>query len=403
MLAAVVDASFEQCPHGGKVIQLGADDGAGGGIANDGILQPGEVDSTTPVCNPRAGSDGHRALISIGDASALECPTGGKLIRSGTDDGAGGGIARDGILQPGEIDSTTPVCNGASCRVRNNGNGTSSVLCDDGSATTFETGIFTPIDLGEDSGCGLRGDGSIACWGNDGSGKATPPSGSFRQISVSGLHGCALRIDGTVACWGGNASGSTVPPAGTFKRVSAGGASYGNTNATCGVKSDGMLACWGNNTFGQATAPAGTYLDVGVGYAHACALRTNQTLWCWAGTTNDSINYPAGTFRKLSVGDRHSCAVRTDGAVLCWGWMVGATPAGTYSDVAAGYDFSCGVRADTGAVVCWGQSPPAGTPSTGGFVSVTAGQQVACAVRLDGSVTCWGSNADNRATPPAFP
>ena len=469
ILASVTDASSEQCAHGGRVILLGADDGAGGGIANDGILQPGEVDSTTPVCNPASGTNGHAALIAIVDTSAVDCPNGGRLVQSGSDDGDGGGIAndgvlqpgevdatapichgtngtngtngesgesslvaianattaqcptggkligvgldngdgggiaRDGVLQPGEIDSTTPICNGASCRVRNNGNGTSSVLCDDGSATTFETGIFTPIDLGEDSGCGLRGDGSIACWGSNSSGKATPPSGSFRQISVSGLHGCALRNDGTVACWGGNASGSTVPPAGTFKKVSAGGASYGGTNATCGVKNDGTLACWGNNGFGQATAPAGTYLDVGVGYVHACALRTSQTLWCWAGTTNDSINYPAGTFTKLSVGDMHSCALRTDGAAICWGRMVGAPPAGTYLDVAAGYDFSCGVRADTGAVVCWGQSPPAGTPSGGGFVSVSAGQQVACAVRLDGSVTCWGSNTGNRATPPAFP
>ena len=38
------------CPGGGRKIQVGLDNGDGGGIANDGTLQPGEVDSTTYSC-----------------------------------------------------------------------------------------------------------------------------------------------------------------------------------------------------------------------------------------------------------------------------------------------------------------------------------------------------------------
>ena len=72
-------------------------------------------------------------------------------------------------------------------------------------------------------------------------------------LSVGHFHTCGIRTDGTLACWGRNDSGQANPPAGTFTQVSAGGFH------TCGLRTDGMLACWGDNTFNQATPPAGTF------------------------------------------------------------------------------------------------------------------------------------------------
>ena len=64
-------------------------------------------------------------------------------------------------------------------------------------------GGFIEVSYGSDHACALNADGSIACWGSNEHGKATPPEGEFKTVS-SGEHGsCAiLREDSTVVCWG---------------------------------------------------------------------------------------------------------------------------------------------------------------------------------------------------------
>ena len=65
-------------------------------------------------------------------------------------------------------------------------------------------------------------------------------------MSAGRYHTCGVKTDGTVACWGRNDLGQATPPGGTFTQVSAGG------YHTCGVKTDGTVACWGDNFSGQA-------------------------------------------------------------------------------------------------------------------------------------------------------
>ena len=62
---------------------------------------------------------------------------------------------------------------------------------------------FVDVSYGSDHACALHEDGSIACWGANEYGKASPPSGEFKSVS-SGEHGtCALRSDdGKIVCWG---------------------------------------------------------------------------------------------------------------------------------------------------------------------------------------------------------
>ena len=97
----------------------------------------------------------------------------------------------------------------------------------------------------------MRSDGSVACWGYNGDGQATPPAGSFDSVSAGGNHTCGVRSNGPVVCWGYNEYGQATPPAGFFVSVSAGG------GQTCGVRSDGSAACWGGNWDGQSTPPTG--------------------------------------------------------------------------------------------------------------------------------------------------
>ena len=49
----------------------------------------------------------------------------------------------------------------------------------------------------------MRVDGSVACWGDDKYGQATPPEGEFASVSAGRGHTCGVRVDGSVAYWGG--------------------------------------------------------------------------------------------------------------------------------------------------------------------------------------------------------
>ena len=63
-----------------------------------------------------------------------------------------------------------------------------------------------------------------------------------------------------------------------------------------------------------------------------------------------------------------------------------------YEAVAAGENFSCALRAD-GTITCWGSNqygksdPPQGT-----FRALSAGDSHACAIRVNNSIVCWGDN-----------
>lgn len=114
--------------------------------------------------------------------------------------------------------------------------------------------------------CALSTDGTLACWGNNWFGQATPPAGTFTQVSAGEYHTCALRTDGTWACWGRNNYGQSTPPEGTFTEVSAG------NDYNCALRTDGGPVCWGFNgpaPPGLALAPACCVPDAKVGVAYA--------------------------------------------------------------------------------------------------------------------------------------
>ena len=52
------------------------------------------------------------------------------------------------------------------------------------------------------------------------------PVSPFVSVSAGGYHTCGLRSDGSVACWGDNGAAQTRAHAGTFVSVSAGGSPH---------------------------------------------------------------------------------------------------------------------------------------------------------------------------------
>ncbi len=281
------------------------------------------------------------------------------------------------------------------------------------------------IVAGRDHTCAIKSDGSLWCWGDNGSGQLG--SGTIGSISPTPMR--VPGIDGL------DRLGATL---------AAGGAH------TCAARSDGILRCWGDNTFGQLGGgaegpPTTTPLlvvnvppvhSVSAGGSHTCAAVNDLTLqpWCWGandsgqlgdGTTAKSRPLPApvviagdATLIDVAAGRSHSCSTRwlhgSPNGVVCWGANdegqlgLGAATEPKPSpeavkigslvfEVHPGGDRSCArVR---GAAWCWGTSSralsaPAPVPGLPDYViSLAVGDRHSCARNFDSSeIWCWGAN-----------
>ena len=285
------------------------------------------------------------------------------------------------------------------CGLREDG----SVACwgynDHGQATPSQ-GTFTSVNAGFGHTCGVRVDGSVACWGDDQSGQATPPQGRFISLSAGYRHTCGMREDGSVSCWGYDYYGQATPPQGRFISLSAG------YEHTCGVRVDGSVSCWGGYDDGEATPPQGRFISVSAGVVYTCGLREDGSVDCWGGDQYGKATPPQGRFTSVSAGDAHTCGVREDGSVACWGNDddgQATPPRGRFISVSSGQMHTCGV-VDDGSVACWGDNDYGqATPLQGRFVSVSVGEDYTCGARESRSLDCWGDNFNGRATPPQGP
>ena len=147
------------------------------------------------------------------------------------------------------------------------------------------------------------------------------PAGSFVSVSAGGGHTCGVKINGSVACWGSNEDlfgdllGQSTPPDGSFVSVSAG------DDHTCGVKIDGSVACWGSNEdlfgdlLGQSTPPDGSFVSVSAGHDHTCGVKTNGSVVCWGDDSEGQSTPPGGSFVSVSAGHDHN--LRREGGRFC--------------------------------------------------------------------------------------
>ncbi len=308
-------------------------------------------------------------------------------------------------------------------------------------------GEFQSVSAGEDHTCGIRTDGSIACWGyptpswsNAGfidTRQTTPPAGEFKSVSAGGSHSCAVHRDGSLICWGSNDYRRTYPPG--YAAMSSNGADYlceklpgrgicRNRNGaldpdippdiptptgftdiiagalhTCALTDYAAIACWGQTD----TPPKGAFRSI----AHGCAVAMDGAIACWhPDLLENGISPPLGEFILVSGGQvyhgrHHFCGIAPDGSVRCWGYDFGNSipaPTGTFRQISVHGNNACGIRSDD-SLYCWeyrfawlsDESVPQGK-----FQMVSVGNTHACAVRDNGRVTCWGHDGDGRASPP---
>jgi alpha-tubulin suppressor-like RCC1 family protein len=132
---------------------------------------------------------------------------------------------------------------------------------------------------GHDFTCVNRGDGTVACVGNNRHGQlglgtadrslhpvaqAVGGGMALHGVSAGVAHACALDSKGLAFCWGRGIKGQLGQGAFTDSATPVavgGGRSYSaiaaGGNHTCAIGTDNVLYCWGLNTFGQMGIGAG--------------------------------------------------------------------------------------------------------------------------------------------------
>ena len=356
------------------------------------------------------------------------------------------GLRGDGSIVcwgDGSLYVCTPIPDGERCSVY--GYGDNFLL------SPPENDRFASLSSGEPF-CGLRDDGTPACWPREPSRLVPTPEGErFTSISASSSHACGLRMDGTAVCWGDDRLGQSSPPSGVnlnvartpkapvgLVSISAGefntcaldadGAatcwgypwwsgrfgdlySYisSNQSHTCAIRLDGSVVCGGDDRLRQSSPPQGeVFTSLTGGFAYSCGLRTDGKAVCWGyayitGRTSPPVDE---VFTSISGGTYHVCGLREDGVPVCWGGLWNEfhhhVPADErFVAITSSSDYTCGLRMD-GTVACWGSgdagqlSPPADEV----FVSISAGNFHVCGLRQDGTAACWGGNALGQASPP---
>ena len=297
--------------------------------------------------------------------------------------------------------------------------------------------------------CAIRSDETVTCWGGEegllehrsASGLEDVEALSTGNHDSAGLHTCAVHDNGDVSCWGpgsegqlglGDASTRYLPtrvPGITDAVAVAAGPSF-----TCVVHNAGGVSCWGLNSAGQlgdGTSVANRYWPstvrglrsiraIAAGHNHTCAIDRDGDLWCWGGAYDDTptaVRAP-NAVSSASISGVRTCITTVDGLVYCWDYDATTasemTRVGSITDavkVSVGIDSAC-VLHSRGAVSCWGRNDVGQigdgttirrlTPvrlsgiSDAVDISVSSGSLTvgahACALRQDGSVSCWGGN-----------
>jgi alpha-tubulin suppressor-like RCC1 family protein len=206
----------------------------------------------------------------------------------------------------------------------------------------------------------------------------------------------------------------------------------------CGDSGRVALAIDDDGDIAMSCAGPSTYIPtVSAGYLHTCQRNPNGTVTCWgynktgqtgnpatAGLTTDPAQTALYTLPDISnavsvsAGYDHSCALLADGTVSCWGsnrssqlgspngrgtaQILGPQPVVGLTDVVAidaGLMGTCAVRVD-GSVWCWGFgiAGPQAAPifDLTNVRSVSVGEGHACVVNRSGEAMCWGDNSQSQ-------
>ncbi|MFO0629301.1 MAG: MopE-related protein, partial [Polyangiales bacterium] len=300
----------------------------------------------------------------------------------------------------------------------------------------------TDIDAGYYHSCAVLATGGVRCWGrNDygqlGDGSVYGRTVGYEVVNLTGASVCtgtpgapATETCNTVDDNCNGVVDDLGPSTCTACTLTA-------TSCTAGV---GACARTGTTTCGVGGA-----ISTGASEVSSCAVMGSGVLRCWGyngynnlgdGTTTQR-SAPVGAFpstlttvAQMAGGFEHECVRLASGQVQCWGYnaysqlgdnsatnratpvtvLVSAgTPLDSVNELSLGYNTSCALRVD-GTVWCWGYNGNGevgdnttttralATRVTGltNVVHIGVGHNHGCAVKNDGTLWCWGYNANGQ-------
>ncbi len=257
------------------------------------------------------------------------------------------------------------------------------------------------IECGDFHTCAIMPDASVRCWGRDKGGQVgdgggedkvrpTPVPGvaNATRLAISGMYSCAVLADKSVTCWG-----------------------------TGFIMNDG--ASHDREKPAKVRSVAGI-VDLAASGDMTCSLDTAHAVTCWGLPASAKGMHPdtgGGAVENLEVAGTHGCVHMKDGHVRCWGegdWQIGGKPSlarpalDDVDELVTGDAFACAFT-KKGDVRCWGRNESgqfgvapdpdthealAVVPGVRDAPAMAAGESSVCAIHSDGTVSCWGGNAD---------
>lgn len=232
---------------------------------------------------------------------------------------------------------------------------------------------------------------------------------NWQNIACGNNHVLAINTGKALYSWGGDTYGetgqgstgnkSTPTQVGTlnnWKELAAG------SRMSAAIKTDGTLWTWGYNPYGQlghggtinksSPTQVGTLTNwktVSMGYRSTGAIKTDGTLWAWGvnnnGQLGDGTTIPKSspiqigsltTWSSISCGYGHNAAIKTDGSL----WICGYNNKGQLGLGTVNVNVSS--LTQVGTLTNWKQ--------------VSCGYANTAAVKTDGTLWVWGSNASGQ-------
>jgi alpha-tubulin suppressor-like RCC1 family protein len=211
---------------------------------------------------------------------------------------------------------------------------------------------FDTLVMGHESTIGVAHDGSY--WGFGANMNADlslagtsfelpqplPQLASLHAVALDFYEGTGIAADGTLWGWGGGGTTPYQRDSRTDWSAPSGGWAFG-----CALHGGSQLACWGDNFKGNLGDGTNTDSDMPV----------------------DVTLPPIASF---STAEYLACAIDTSGSLWCWG---------------QNEDGQVGIGAASVQ-----QSPPVRVGTDTDWAQITAGGQIACARKTNGTLWCWG-------------